>query len=825
MAGKVGRESYKKIRKDVYIIYVTRGVSAIGREKLVVRSGGFLFIFILMLALLASADILVFGAAQDLSWPMYQQNLQHTGYSTRSAPRKGGFLLWNYTATPTDYYVLSSPAVAYGKIFIGSQNGKVYALNMSTGAQIWNYTTSSYIYSSPAVSNNIVYIGCYDGRVFALNQSTGKQIWNATAGSYIFSSPAISDGVVYIGGGDGRVYALNQNNGNKIWNFTAGDYIYSSPAVAYGKVFISSEYPKPQVFALNQSNGKKIWNYTIPTTAYSLFSSPAVADNKVILGSGSGNKTYALNQSNGAKIWEFDAKGYVYAPPTVAYGKVFISSAWWRSSWAANVFALNLSNGNKLWNFTIANGIYMYGSAVAADGMIFFPSTNTTSFSTIYALNQTNGNVVWKFLAEKNSFAYCSPAVAYGKVFVPMYKSILAFGLHNVALTNLVAPSSFTVGGKASINITVQNTGGFNENFNLTAYYNTTKIQTKLVSNLAPNASRIISFSWNTTGVQLGNYNIRVVAEVGALDNLATDNQKTSSMSIVPIPPPFPWLLVIGIAAAGGGVGAVVIYLKRRPKKVKPLRLRISADPMQIFADGKSTSTITIDLVDAEGQPAPVKEDTLVSLSASEGKIAKIVKIPKDKSSVSTSLTSSITTGAVYVTASSQSLKDGMTEVIFAEEPPRLRVSADPTEIFADGKDTSTITIELTNAEGNPLPAKGDTTVSLSSTGGRMAGSVKIPKDKSSVSISLTSSTTFGPVTITASSEGLKEAKTEVAFTEKKRYCMHCGTKMSPDSNVCPKCGRAPPSGVDVKVCKNCGEVIPSVAKFCGNCGASQPEA
>jgi len=165
-----------------------------------------------------------------------------------------------------------------------------------------------------------------------------------------------------------------------------------------------------------------------------------------------------------------------------------------------------------------------------------------------------------------------------------------------------------------------------------------------------------------------------------------------------------------------------------------------------------------------------------------------------------------------------------MTEVIFAEEPPRLRVSADPTESFADGKDTSTITIELTNAEGNPVPAKEDTTVSLSSTGGRIAGSVTILKDKSSVSTSLTSSTTIGTVTITARSEGLKEAKTEVAFTEKKRYCMHCGTKMSLDSVVCPKCGRAPPSGVDVKVCPNCGEVIPIVAKFCGNCGASQPE-
>jgi len=47
---------------------------------------------------------------------------------------------------------------------------------------------------------------------------------------------------------------------------------------------------------------------------------------------------------------------------------------------------------------------------------------------------------------------------------------------------------------------------------------------------------------------------------------------------------------------------------------------------------------------------------------------------------------------------------------------------------------------------------------------------------------------------------------------------------MSTGENLCPKCGRMPPSGVDVKECRNCGEVIPVVAKFCGECGAGQPD-
>jgi ribosomal protein L40E/uncharacterized protein YceK len=58
---------------------------------------------------------------------------------------------------------------------------------------------------------------------------------------------------------------------------------------------------------------------------------------------------------------------------------------------------------------------------------------------------------------------------------------------------------------------------------------------------------------------------------------------------------------------------------------------------------------------------------------------------------------------------------------------------------------------------------------------------------------------------------------------EKKRFCMHCGTSMPLEAEVCPKCGKTPPSGVDVKTCKNCNAVIPIVAKFCAECGASQP--
>lgn len=155
--------------------------------------------------------------------------------------------------------------------------------------------------------------------------------------------------------------------------------------------------------------------------------------------------------------------------------------------------------------------------------------------------------------------------------------------------------------------------------------------------------------------------------------------------------------------------------------------------------------------------------------------------------------------------------------------PTMLRIHADPTELLSDGKSTSTITIELLDDEGNSIQALENMEIRLSTNLGRITSPITILKGEATGKATLTSSTEFGKVTLTAVGRGLKRATTSLEFVEKKRYCMHCGTRMSLEDNLCPKCGRAPPSGVDVKVCPNCGEVIPTVAKFCNACGAKQP--
>lgn len=64
----------------------------------------------------------------------------------------------------------SSPAVASGGVYVGSQDHTFYALSAQTGEQLWSYTTEGGIISSPTVTNWVVCVGSNDHNLYAFNQ-------------------------------------------------------------------------------------------------------------------------------------------------------------------------------------------------------------------------------------------------------------------------------------------------------------------------------------------------------------------------------------------------------------------------------------------------------------------------------------------------------------------------------------------------------------------------------------------------------------------------------------------------------------------------------
>ena len=95
---------------------------------------------------------------------------------------------------------------------------------------------------------------------------------------------------------------------------------------------------------------------------------------------------------------------------------------------------------------------------------------------------------------------------------------------HDIGITG-ITPSETSVepGSMLDINITVMNYGFYNENFNLTAYANTTIISQTEVT-LSSRNSATITFTWNTTGVTPGTYTLKAQASTVPGETDTTDN-------------------------------------------------------------------------------------------------------------------------------------------------------------------------------------------------------------------------------------------------------------------------------------------------------------
>ena len=72
----------------------------------------------------------------------------------------------------------------------------------------WSFKTGGAVKSSAALYQGRVYIGSNDGRFYVLDLANGKKLWEFEAGGPLSASPAIAAGRIVIGSQDGRLYCF-----------------------------------------------------------------------------------------------------------------------------------------------------------------------------------------------------------------------------------------------------------------------------------------------------------------------------------------------------------------------------------------------------------------------------------------------------------------------------------------------------------------------------------------------------------------------------------------------------------------------------------------
>ncbi len=112
---------------------------------------------------------------------------------------------------------ISSPALSFDRVYIGTDDASLEGFNASDGSLIWSVEVDSSVKSSPLVVRDKVYFGTYRGVVYALNCSDGSEVWTYDTEAYLMSSPSFSDGVLYIGSDDGRLRAFGEEASKMIF--------------------------------------------------------------------------------------------------------------------------------------------------------------------------------------------------------------------------------------------------------------------------------------------------------------------------------------------------------------------------------------------------------------------------------------------------------------------------------------------------------------------------------------------------------------------------------------------------------------------------------
>jgi eukaryotic-like serine/threonine-protein kinase len=344
---------------------------------------------------------------------MFRGNASHTGvYDASGVPKLTG-VKWRFH---TNGYIISSPAVANGSVYVGSTDGNLYALELATGTQKWKFKTGARVVSSPAVAGGVVYFGSYDGNFYAVDAANGQLKWKfATPGERRFaakhihgalpagetmpdpfdcylSSPAVSGSNVYFGSGDGNVYALDAASGKLTWKFQTGDVVHASPAVAEGTLFVGSW--DSYFYALDAATGKEKWKFKTGEdheiyNQVGIQSSAAVADGIVYFGCRDSN-LYALDARTGEKKWAYSNKGsWVIVSPAVKDGTVYFAT-----SDSAMFHAVDAKSGAEI--FSLKLTWPMFASPAIAGGLLYQPSED----GKLHTIDLKEQKQVWEFQTE-----------------------------------------------------------------------------------------------------------------------------------------------------------------------------------------------------------------------------------------------------------------------------------------------------------------------------------------------------------------------------------------------------------------------------------------
>jgi outer membrane protein assembly factor BamB len=332
---------------------------------------------------------------QAFSWPVYGFDAART----HSAPlrlRPPFRTLWKVYSDAS--FIEFPPVLARGRLFFGTNHGLVLAVEAASGRIAWHRQFAGCVASSPAIGNGVVYIGFMDpppcrgsapSFLAALDARNGRTLWRFRAG-VIEASPLLAGGRLYFGSWNHRVYALDRR-GRLVWSFSTGDRVKGGVALAGGTVYAGSY--DGYLYALDARGGRLRWRAGGGRLG-GLYATPSVAHGRVFVSSTNG-RVYAFSLS-GNELWSVQTGSYVYSPAALAGATAYVGS------YDHRLYALSQATGRTRWAFDA--GAPISGAPTVIDGLVYFSTCGSCSSyesnpraRRTFAVDAATGRLVWRF--------------------------------------------------------------------------------------------------------------------------------------------------------------------------------------------------------------------------------------------------------------------------------------------------------------------------------------------------------------------------------------------------------------------------------------------
>ena len=235
-----------------------------------------------------------------------------------------------------------APTIAFGMLFVVSQDNQLYALRTNDGRIEWQEggsiaPGSVFGVAAPAAAQGTIIAGYSSGELNAYRYENGRPLWAdalartsaaATVSTLvdIDADPVIDRGRVFAIGQGGRMAGYDLLSGQRIWDMNIGGI--STPWVAGEWVFVVTD--DSRVFNISRTTGKIRWIGQLPQwrdaekkTGKIRWTGPVLAGGRLLLVSTDGHLAQ-VNPSDGSVISTTEISGETRLAPVVADNTLYI---------------------------------------------------------------------------------------------------------------------------------------------------------------------------------------------------------------------------------------------------------------------------------------------------------------------------------------------------------------------------------------------------------------------------------------------------------------------------------------------------------------------